>query len=213
MATQGYARPPFSPTRFPAGITTANKGDVLANLATIDPTKVQIFWEDFISAPAILGQFNSIDGAGGLATVDTDAVVGTPTACFGVTLNRRFFFTARLSMANISNANSVVLGFADDLTIPNNGVVVSIINNELVVYNYNDGVLTDTAKGTIHIDSLTMFDVGFEYSPGKGVTVYLNGGVVTRIRPKVFTEEWLGAGIIPTGDSITLDYIFAAVER
>lgn len=211
MATQGYSRPPYSPTRFPAGITNANKGDILANLATVDPTKLQIFWEDFIAAPAALGTTTGIDGPGGLATAATTVAVDTPTACFVLDPTKRFFFAARLSLATI--ANTIVLGFTDDLSNPEDGVVVSIANNALTVTNYIGAAAIEVDTATVATVNDTMYEVGFEYAPNKGVTVYLDGGVVARIRPAALTTENLVAGVYPSGATATLDYIFAAVER
>lgn len=211
MATQGYSRPPYSPTRFPAGITNANKGDILANLATVDPTKLQIFWEDFIAAPAALGTTTGIAGPGGLATAATTIAVDTPTACFVLDPTKRFFFAARLSLATV--ANTIVLGFTDDLSNPEDGVVVSIANNALTVTNYIGAAAIEVDTATVATVNDTMYEVGFEYTPNKGVTVYLDGGVVARIRPAALTTENLVAGVYPSGATATLDYIFAAVER
>lgn len=211
MATQSYSKPPFSPTRFPAGITTANVGDVLANLATIDPTKLQVFFEDYIAAPAALGVSTGIAGAGGLATVATTVPNDTPTACFALDATKRFFFVAKLSLATV--ANTVLLGFADDLAAVEEGVTISIAANTLTLANAIGNVVTDTESVTVATANTVQYQVGFEYTPGKGVTAYLDGAVVARIRPTAFTTENLVAGFIPTGATATVDYIFAAVER
>lgn len=211
MATQGYSKPPYSPTRFPAGITNANAGDILANLATVDPTKLQIFWEDFIAAPSALGVTTGIAGAGGLATAATTVAVDTPTACFALDPTKRFFFAARLSLATV--ANSVTLGFTDDLSDPADGVVVTIANNVLTVSNFIGGSAVETDTYNASTVNATMYQVGFEYDPRKGITVYLDGAVVARIVPAAFTTENLVAGVYPSGATATLDYIFAAVER
>lgn len=211
MATQGYARPPFSPTRFPAGVTNANVGDILANLATVDPTKLQIFWEDFIAAPAALGVTTGIAGAGGLATAATTVAVDTPTACFVLDPTKRFFFAARLSLATV--ANSITIGFADDLSDPEDGVVVTVANNVLTVSNFIGAAAVETDTYNASTVNATMYQVGFEYDPRKGVTVYLDGAVVARIDPAALTTEDLVAGVYPSGATATLDYIFAAVER
>lgn len=211
MATQGYAKPPFSPTRFPAGITNANVGDILGNFALPDPTKLQVFWEDFIAAPSALGVTTGIAGAGGLATAATTVAVDTPTACFALDPTKRFFFAARLSLATV--ANTIVLGFTDDLSDPEEGVVVSIANNALTVTNYIGAAAVETDTYTASTVNATMYQVGFEYDPRKGVTVYLDGGVVARIDPAALTTENLVAGVYPSGATATLDYIFAAVER
>lgn len=211
MATQGYARPPFSPTRFPAGITNANVGDILANLATVDPTKLQIFWEDFIAAPAALGVTTGVAGAGGLATAATTVAVDTPTACFVLDPTKRFFFAARLSLATVADA--ITVGFADSLAAPDDGVVVNIDNNALTVSNLIGGSAVETDTYTATTANTVMYQVGFEYDPRKGVTVYLDGSVVARINPAALTTENLVAGVYPDGATATLDYIFAAVER
>lgn len=211
MATQSYSRPPFSPTRFPAGITNANVGDILANFAALDPTKVQVFWEDFIAAPAALGTATGIAGAGGLATVATTVVIDTPTACFVLDPTKRFFFAAKLSLATV--ANTVLLGFANDLASVDDGVTISIANNALTLANTVGTSVTDTDTATVATANTVQYQVGFEYTPGKGVTAYLDGAVVARIRPAALTTANLVAGLVPTGATATVDYIFAAVER
>lgn len=209
MATQSYAKPPYSPTRFPAGITTANVGDNLGNLATIDPTKLQVFFEDFIAAPAALGVTTGIAGAGGLATAATTIAVDTPTASFALLATRRFFFKARLSLATV--ANSVTVGFADVLGTPTAGVTITIANNVLTLTNA--GGSGGTSVVTVATVNATMYEIGFEYVPRQGIVVYLDGAIVTKLAATSFTATNLVAGVVSSGATVTLDYIFAAIER
>lgn len=210
MARLGYAKAPYSPTRFPAGITNANVGTVLGNYADTDPTKLQVFFEDFIAAPADLGTFTAVAGAGGLATVATTVTVGTPLASFALSLNRRFFFKARLSLATV--ANGVTVGFGDALTATTAGVTVTIANNVLTLQQF--GGTAQSASATVATANATMYEVGFEYSPNEGITAYLNDVPVARLRGvAALPSADMIAGVRPNGATATVDYLLAAVER
>lgn len=214
MAIPAYARPPYSPTRFPAGVTNANAGEILGNLAQPDPTKLQVFFEDFIAAPAALGTFTAIAGAGGLATVATTNTVGTPLASFNLsTANRRFFFKARLSLATV--ANGITVGFGDALTATADGVTLTIANNVATLQSFGGTALSATANVTTV--NATMYELGFEYVPRKGVSAYLNTGSgpveILFIAANTFSATNMIAGVRPNGATATVDYIFAAVER
>lgn len=214
MATPKYARPPYTPTRFPAGITNANQGDNLGNMGQLDPTNFQTFFEDFIAAPAALGTFTAIAGAGGLATVATTVTVGTPLASFNLNVpNRRFFFKARLSLATV--ANGITVGFGDALTATTAGVTLTIANNVATLQSFGGTALSTTANVTTV--NATMYELGFEYIPRKGVSAYLNTGTgpveIAFIAANTFSGTNMIAGIRPNGATATVDYIFAAIER
>ena len=210
MATQSYSKPPYSPTRFPAGITNANAGENLGNLGQPDPTKFETFFEDFIAAPAALGTFTAIAGPGGLATVATTNAVDTPTASFVLDPTKRFFFKARLSLATV--ANTILVGFANDLATVTGGVTVAIANNTLTL-SIVGGASAGTDTATVVTANTIPYEIGFDYTPNKYVTAYLNGNPVARLPAVAFSTANLVAGILPTGATATVDYIFAAVER
>lgn len=208
MAT---SRPPFNPTRFPGGITNANPGDVLGNFALPDPTKMQTWFEDFIAPPAALGTFTTIAGAGGLVTAATIQAVDTPTASFVLDDSRRFFFSSRLSLATV--ANTITVGFSEDIADTDDGVIITVANNVLTLSNFVGGSATVTDTATLTTANTVMYEVGFEYVPGKGVSAYVDGNVVARIKPSALTAVNLVAGVYPSGATATIDYIFASVER
>lgn len=210
MAAQGYSKPPYSPTRFPGGITNANVGEVLENFAALDPTKLQVFFEDFITPPAALGTFTGIAGAGGLATVATTNAVDTPTACFRLDPTKRFFFKAKLSLATV--ANTILVGFADALSSPTGGVTVTIANNVLTLAIVG-GASAGTKAVNVSTANATMYEIGIAYNPNKDVVAYLNNVPVASLPATAFVAADLVAGILPTGATATVDYIFAAVER
>ncbi len=214
MARPAYARAPYAPTRFPKGITNANVGENLGNLAQPDPTKLQVFFEDFIAAPAALGTFTAIAGAGGLATVATTVTVGTPLASFNLNApTKRFFFKARLSLATV--ANGITVGFGDAFTGTAAGVTVTIANNTLTLQSFGGTALSSAV--TVVTVNATMYEVGFEYIPGKGVSAWLDTGTgpyeAAFIAATTFSATNVLAGIRPNGATATVDYIFAAVER
>lgn len=202
---------PFNPTRFPGGINNADPGSNLGNLGVIDPTRIQVFFEDFIAAPAALGVSTGIAGAGGLATVATTVANDTPTASFVLAADKRFFFKTRLSLATV--ANTILLGFADAMAAVTEGVTISIANNVLTLSSTIASVaVSDTA--TLTTVNATMYEVGFEYIPNKGIIAYVDGGVVARLpAPVSLSVANLVAGILPTGATATVDYWLAAVER
>lgn len=207
MATQA----PFHPTRFPGGLTNADVGSNLGNLGVLDPTRIQVFFEDFIAAPTALGVSTGIAGAGGLATVATTVANDTPTASFVLDETKRFFFKARLSLATV--ANDILLGFADDLAAVTEGVTIEIANNVLTLAStIASVVVSDTA--TLTTADTVMYEVGFEYIPNKGIIAYVDGEVVARLAaPVSLSVANLVAGLLPTGATATVDYWLAAVER
>ncbi len=213
MARTQYARPPYSPTRFPAGIGTANVGEILADLGTPDPTKFQIFFEDFITPAAALGTFTAIAGAGGLATVATTNTVGTPLASFRLTPNRRAFFKARLSLATV--ANGITVGFGNALTGTTSGVTLTIANNVATLQSFGGTALSATKN--VVTTNATMYELGFAFTPRKGISAYLDTGTgpqeIASIAATTFAATDLLAGIRPNGATATVDYILAAVER
>lgn len=214
MARPAYARTPYSPTRFPAGITNANQGEILGNLAQPDPTKLEVFFEDFIAPPAALGTFTAIAGAGGLATVATTVTVGTPLASFNLNVaNKRFFFKARLSLATV--ANGITVGFGDALTATAAGVTLTIANNVATLQSFGGTALSATAN--VVTTNATMYELGFEYVPRKGVSAFLDTGTgpqeIAFIAANTFSATNVLAGIRPNGATATVDYIFAAIER
>ena len=214
MARSAYAKTPFDPTRFPKGITNANVGENLGNLGMPDPTKFETFFEDFIAAPAALGTFTAIAGAGGLATVATTVTVGTPLASFNLNVaNKRFFFKTRLSLATV--ANGITVGFGDALTGTAAGVTVTVANNVATLQSF--GGTARSSAATVVTVNATMYEVGFEYIPRKGVIAYIDVGngpyEFAFIAANTFSGTNVIAGIRPNGATATVDYIFAAIER
>lgn len=210
MATQAYARPPFNPTRFPAGITNANVGTVLGNYAAPDPTKLITFFEDFLGTPATTGSVTAITGNGGLATAATTVSVTTAITSFVLDAEKRFFFKARLSLATV--ANGITVGFADSLASITAGVTVTIANNVLTLAQV--GGTAQTTSVTVATVNATMYEVGFAYSPNEGITAYLNDSPVARLRNVVtLPSTALLAGVRPNGATATIDYFLAAAER
>ncbi len=215
MARPAYAKAPYSPTRFPAGVTNANQGEILGNLAQPDPTKLEVFFEDFIAPPAALGTFTAIAGAGGLATVATTVTVGTPLDSFNLNVaNKRFFFKARLSLATV--ANGITVGFGDALTATAAGVTLTVANNVATLQSFGGDALTATAV-TVTTVNATMYELGFEYIPRKGVSAFIDYGTgpqeIAFIAANTFSSTNMIAGIRPAGATATVDYIFAAIER
>jgi len=214
MATQGYSRPPYSPTRFPAGITNANKGEVLSNMGQLDPTKFITFFEDFTGiAPAGLGQFTQVDGEGGLAEVEIDDTTPgsvSSAACFVLSADRRFFLKARLAVDDVSG--EFVLGLTDSATTPTEGVTLTFSDNTITLATL--GVQADTDTYTSSVENAEFVELGIEYSPNKSLTAFLNGNPIARLRPTAFSASAVRAAIATDSDEVvTLDYLFAAVER
>ena len=93
------------PTRFPGGLTTAAPDATLANLGQIDPTKFATFFDDLFIPAAALGTFTAIAGNGGLVTVATTKVIGTPAASFTPRASKRAFFKAKLSTSVVASVS------------------------------------------------------------------------------------------------------------
>ena len=216
MARLQMSKPPYSPTRFPAGVNNSDPTSMLGWMGQLDPTKFQTFFEDFIAAPAALGTFTAIAGAGGLATVATTNTVGTPLASFNLNVaNRRWFFKARLSLATV--ANGITVGFGDALTATAAGVTLTVANNTATLQSFGGTALSSAT--TVTTVNATMYELGFQYIPRKGVSAYIdyldgNGPrEILFIAANTFSSTNMIAGIRPNGATATVDYIFAAIER
>lgn len=197
------------PTRFPGGLTTAAPDATLANLGQIDPTKFATFFDDLFIPAAALGTFTAIAGNGGLVTVATTKVIGTPAASFTPRASKRAFFKAKLSTSVVATGG-VIAGFADVLGTATKGLTVSLMNGVLTLTNVY-GSVSDTANVSYGVNE--QVTIGLEYRPNVGVFAYFNDKAVARIPVPTFDATNLVAGVYSNGGTLTVDYFLASLER
>lgn len=215
MATQNYSKAPFSPTRFPAGITNANVGEPLGNFSGPDPSKAQTVFDDFGLGVGswTVATTAATAGPGGLLTMTgtvTPAIVQTPLASFALVEGYRAFAKAGVALVS-DTATSFILGFADDMDVPTNGVYITVVNQTLTL---TVGT-TNSAAVAVTYAANEQVKLGIEVNPNGDVLAYFNDGVVARISDSSLvpynTNFLFGAS--STDNNSTLDYLFGSVER
>jgi len=210
MAIQGYAKPPYSPTRFPAGVTNANAGETLGNLGELDPTKLQTVFGDFnLGITGWAGVTAApVAGPGGLVTITAAGSVSTPLASFVLVAGRRAF--AKTKIAAVGLTASIITGFFNTLLAPTNGVYVTVVSNVLTL-------TVDDVTSAVPVAYIAgeQFTVGVELLPSGKILAYFNDTAVTSITPVLTTHFGVNflVGASSAVANATLDYVFAAVER
>ena len=206
-----YAKSPFAPTRFPKGITNANVGETLGNLAMPDPTKLQSQFSDF--STGIFGwtavTTAAVAGAGGLATITAAGSLTTPVASFALTAGKRAFVKTKI--AAVSLTASIITGYFNTVLTPTGGMYVTVANNLLTL---TVGVLASTPV-TVAYTAGQQFTVGIELTPQGKVKAYFNDVCVASVTPILTTHLNTAflAGVSSATANATLDYLFFAVER
>lgn len=240
MATPGYARPPYSPTRFPAGITNANDVETLGDMGQPDPTKFHTFFNDFDTFVAAdwtvtetqAGATQALaDGDGGLLLLTNSAADNDVNAIqlafetFVVDTTKRLFFKCRLKVNDAINS-SIIVGLVDIMTSfnPANGIYLFKDDGAtpMRLSLEKAGVTTNSLSATAVTDVAndTFFDLGFAFDPRKQrVTGWINNNIFSSIidltnLPVVALSPAVG---LRNGEAVaktmTVDYIFAAKER
>lgn len=208
MATQKYAKSPFSPTRFPAGVNNSNEGTPLSNYAVPDPSKLQTTFDDFNLG---LGGWTAVTtagaaGPGGLALITAAGSLRTPQLSYVLTAGKRAFVKARFSVAGLTA--SVITGFFDAVLTPTTGVYVTVANNTMTL---TVGATT-TAAVPVAYTVGQMIEVGIEITPREGVKAFFNDGIVASSLVAV-PQVNLAFGISAATANATVDYLLGAVER
>lgn len=205
-----YSSPPYSPTRFPAGITNANVGETLANLAIPDPTKLQTVFDDFNLGVTGWAAVTAVGvaGPGGLVTITAAGSLSTPVASFALVADRRAFFKTKT--AAVALTASIITGFFNTLLVPTNGVYVTVVSNTLTL---TVGAVTSVVP--VAYLAGEQFTVGAEVLPGGKVLAYFNNVAVTSITPTLTTHLGVNFlfGVSSAVANATVDYAFASIER
>jgi hypothetical protein len=235
MATAGYARTPYSPTRFPAGITNANQGDATSNLGKPDETKFYTDFEDFFVYTA--GNWSvagtptaaAAAGAGGILSLTIGAAAAylrRSVASFTLVAGKRCFFKVKVSMADVANtiffaglvnAGATEADATDGIffTKPDTASTFSVS----VRKNATTGANNETGLGEV-LDGVATV-LAFEYDGKQSVNVYQDDVKLATLDASsaYFPDTNLqlafggddGAG--GTNEVILIDYIYACVER
>ena len=216
MSRNSYAKPPYSPTRFPAGITNANDGETLGNFGAPDPTKFHTLFDDFnfgVSGWTAVTTA-AVAGAGGLVTITAAGSLVTPQTSFRVDLTRRFFMKARVSQVNIVTG-TVLFGLVDAIAAPTRGLYLTLVNSVLTLNLVGAGGTT-TVAATVVTSNTTFNTIGIEYNPvTHKVMFYFNNAAVggTSTLTNLVTAQDLALGIKSTTTDASVDYVLAAAER
>ena len=234
MATQGYSRPPYSPTRFPAGITNANAGEVTQNLGKPDETKFFTDFDDFTTYAAgdwsLTGTPTVALGAGvggwlSVTRAAAAAIVRRNQSTFQVTVGKQMFFKFRLSLADV--ANSVVwFGLMNSGATPANatdGIYFNKADTESaftanVRVNATTGAYASGAIGSI-LDA-TPTTLGFWYDGKHTVRFYQDDQLIQTVDITAYFPDTalvlgfsINDGTGGSGEVMLVDYVYCAQER
>lgn len=240
MATAGYAQTPYSPTRFPAGITNANVGDVTAQLGMPDPTKFHTFFNDFDTFNAADWTITEIGaggtsalaaGDGGLLVLTTDVLdndaiqIQNTVASFLMEAGKQCFFRCRFKVADATQSDLLIGLALTDTTVFDGTDGIFFLKDDgdanLDFYVKKDsttGQNVALAVGTIADD--TYLTVGFHYDGKQTAGAYINNNLVYKLNA---SSTYLPDAVLAVtaayraGEAgaiaMTIDYLFAAKER
>lgn len=197
----------MSTTRYPGGVTNVKSTNALGNMGQLDPSKYITWFDDYVST-------GTVDGAGGLTTAATTVVLGPPKKSFVGNLLKGMWAKASFSLATVA-ANSATLGFADVLSAPTKGVYVTLSGGNLLTLTIK-GVGTSTATIPVAYANAQMVTLGLAYVPNShAVYAFFNGKAILAIHDVTNFDQVtnLLGGLVPTGATATVDYLFLAQER
>lgn len=198
-----------TPTRFPGGIGTDSPIANLGYFGEPNPTKWATFFDDLFAPAAALGTFVAVAGSGGLVTIATLNQIATPVASFLPTATKGLLYKAKFSTDTVATG-SVSAGVTDVLATPTKGITVTLLNGLFTLTNRYAGT-TDTA--TVVYTANQQVTIGFAYVPGDGITGFFNDLAVAKLPLPTFDATNLRAGIYSSGSTLTVDYVFASLER
>lgn len=235
MAVAGYARTPYSPTRFPAGVTNSNVGDFSQQLGKPDETKFFTDFDDFIfytatqwtvgGAPTAAGAA----GFGGILSATVTAAEGTfrrAQAQFLATPGKQIFFAFKASAADVLNttfwaglfnAGATPADATDGIYFHKPDAVNTV--NVSVRVNATTGANNETALGEI-VDA-TPFVLGFWYDGKQTVRFYQDNNLIasldasTTYLPDAALQLAFGVddGAGGTNEVLLIDYVYCCQER
>lgn len=226
------------PTRMSNGISTGAAGGTFENYPNPDPTKFYSYFNDFMVYAAgdwtvtetDAGATEALaDGAGGHLLItntaaDNDVVVmQLVKEAFKLVSGKRAFFECRFKVSDATQTD-VIMGLCITDTspvasAPSDGIYFRKDDGDanLDFISHKDSAGTESlAFGTLVDD--TFVKLGF-YFDGTNVTVYKDGAAVSRKLAITFcdNEELTVTMALQAGEAVaktmTVDYIFAAIER
>lgn len=226
--------------RFTQGVSTAASTETLASFGMPDPTKWQIFWNDFndlIDIEETTRWIITTTGAGTEAISDAEngELLITNAAAdddadflqsvkevFGFTSGKELYFKARMKVSDVTQSD-FIMGLQIRDTTP-------LAVSDGVWFQKNDGdaaldfhIMKDSVEDSINgipvtIEDATYFTVGFYYDGASTVEYFFND--VSRgtfgVSHLPTTELTVSFGIQNGTDAaktMTVDYILVACER
>lgn len=230
----------FSPTRFPAGITNANQGEVLSQFPAPDPTKLHTFLNDFdtfVSGDWTLNEIGAggvaalIAGDGGLLQLTTDALdndaiqLQNTVATFLMESGKQAWFKTRCKIEKATQSDFLIGLCGLDTTVfdVTDGIFFQKDDGDanIDIYVKKDsttGQNTEAAIGTIAADTFVEF--GFYYDGKSSVYAYLDGEKVatldassTYLPDAALTVTMAYRNGEAGANDLTVDYILAAKAR
>lgn len=236
-----------SPSRYPSGVSTAAKGSTLFNLPAQDPTKVHMYWQDFITYVAadftktVIGTGDAAavadDPFGAIAltnsAADNDGVqLQLPVETFTLAAGKKAWFKARVKVSDATESD-LIFGLAVlDTTLL--GATAGDGVTDGIFFQKDDGSTTvslccqkdaTTGQKTVSVGAATTAyqTWGFEYDGVSTIKAFKDDVHVASMditsTPTAFlpdTPVTVSVGILngaAAAKSLTVDYLFAAIER
>lgn len=231
-----------TPTRFSHGIATDIREGPLGLFGMPDPTKIAVFFDDFMTyasgdwtatitqAGAGNGSVALTDAAGGALLLtndnaDNDAIfVQKVGEAFLINSSKRAFFKTRFQVSNATESD-VVIGLQITDTTPldvTDGIYFLKADGSTsvsLVCRKDATTGSTSAAGVATLANATWTELAWAYDGRGELVAYANGAKVASIAATAFlpdTELTVSFGI-QNGDAnartMTVDYLFAAVER
>jgi len=229
----------MNPTRFPGGLNTCNVTDAMAQLGMLDPSRIQNFFSDFITYTAAdwtvtkvgAGTNALTTGAGGWllitnAAADNDSVFHQlPSPAFSLSANKRAFFKCRFKVSDATQSDIQFGLLSTDTTPfdvtdgiymlkPDDAATVNVICRK----DATTGSISGTAVATLVSDTFVTF--GWAYDGKASVEFYFDDVKVytldassTYLPDTLLTPSFGLQNGEAVAKNMTVDYIFAAVER
>lgn len=235
-----YPRAPYSPTRFPAGITNANNVETLGMLCCPDPTKLHAYFNDFDTFAAGDWTITEIGaggtqaltaGDGGLLLITTDALdndavqLQLTVATFLMASGKQAFFKTRFKVAKATESDFLVGLALTDTTVldATDGIFFQKDDGDANIDFYvkkdsTTGQNVGTAVATVTAD--TYMTLGFYYD-GKSKAYAFKDDVLVDVLDASSTylpdADLAVSMAFRNGEAgattMTVDYVFAAKER
>ncbi len=221
------------PTHFLGGVSTAAATNPLHQFGMPDPTKWQVFWDDFIHEPfstsvgAGTSAISTPDLAGGCARITTAA--NENDGLFAQTIGEVFLLEqAKKAIIKVrfqvgdAIQSDMIFGLHSTDTTPQDATMRFLfesVDGAAAIYFNNDNNTTDSDSGTVAtLADDTFITLGAYYDGRGNIKLYANDAHITTMTGITVpaAEMAVGFGYLngaAGAETTDIDYLFVAKER